>query len=87
MNLGTFLIILFACFIVFAVLHTISKSKKPFKRAMLSMILGFAVLLAVVLTGGLTGLKLPFSMLSILVSVVGGVPGVVLLVLLQFVFI
>lgn len=74
------------CFIVFSVLHYLSRKKHPFKRALLSMIAGALTLLAVNLCSGFTGVNIPVSLLSILVSVIGGVPGVTLILILNTFF-
>lgn len=75
-----------AVLIIFTVIHYIGKNKHPFKRALLSMSVGGATLLAVNLSSGLTGVFLPVSLLSIIVSVAGGVPGVTLLLSLNLFF-
>ena len=48
-------IIFFATFIVFALLHFTAKNKRPFRRALLSMALGAGTLTAINLTAGFTG--------------------------------
>lgn len=73
-------------FIGFAIIHKISKNKHPLKRALLSMCCGAGTLLAVNLSGSLTGVFLPVSLLSILISVIGGVPGVTLMLSLNLFF-
>lgn len=55
------------------------QNKHPFKRSLLSMTLGAATLFAVNLTGAFTGVTLPISLLSLLVSIIGGIPGVTLM--------
>lgn len=80
------LIIVFAVFLIFATIHYIGKSKKPFKRALISMSCGIATLLAVNLSGGFTGVFLPVSLLSLLVSLIGGIPGVTLMLSLNMFF-
>ncbi len=56
------------------------------KSALLSMIIGFLTLLAVNLTSGFTNVSVPVSLLSFLVSVIGGVPGVTLMLVLNLFF-
>lgn len=70
-------------FLIFSFIHYASKKKKPFKRAFLSMLIGAAVLCAVNLLSGLTGVYIPVTRLTLFCSLVGGVPGVALLVLLS----
>ncbi|WP_407385199.1 pro-sigmaK processing inhibitor BofA family protein [Ruminococcus sp.] len=69
-------------FLVFSFLHYASKKKKPFRRALFSMAAGLLTLLAVNLLSGVTGVYIPLTRLTLLSSLVGGVPGVGLLALL-----
>lgn len=78
--------IIFGCLFVFAVLHYLSKKKHPVKRALVSMIIGVLSLISVDLCSGFTGVYIPVSLLSILISVIGGVPGVTLMLLLNMFF-
>ncbi len=80
------LIIFFSAFLVFATVHYISKSKHPFKRALLSMAIGLCSLLIVNLISDFTGVYIPVSLLSILTSTIGGVPGTTLLLALNLFF-
>ena len=75
--------IFFGCLFVFSVIHFLSRKKHPGKRALISMIIGALALTAVDLCSGFTGVYIPVSLLSILVSVIGGVPGVALLLILN----
>ena len=79
-------VIFLVTFIVFALLHFTAKNKRPFRRALFSMALGAGTLTAINLTAGLTGVYIPISVLSVLVSVIGGVPGVTLLLALNLFF-
>ena len=79
-------IIFFATFIVFTLLHFTAKNKRPFRRSLLSMALGAGTLTAINLTAGFTGVYIPVSLLSVLVSVIGGIPGVTLLLALNLFF-
>lgn len=79
-------IVFFSVFIIFAIIHHMGKNKRPFKRALLSMCCGVATLLAVNLSGSFTGVFLPVSLMSILVSVIGGIPGVTLMLSLNLFF-
>lgn len=78
-------IILFSAFVLFALLHYSAKNKRPFKRALLSMASGVFSLIAVNLFSGLTGVSIPVSLLSVLTSALGGVPGVTLLLFLDLI--
>ena len=79
-------LIIFVTFITFAILNFLGKNKHPFKRSLLSMTLGAATLFAVNLTGAFTGVTLPISLLSLFVSIIGGIPGVTLMLGLNLFF-
>ena len=79
-------IIFFATFIVFAFLHFAAKNKRQFRLALLRMALGAGTLTAINLTSGFTGVYIPVSLLSVLTSVIGGIPGVTLLLALNLFF-
>lgn len=79
-------LILLATLIFYAALHLAAKNKRPFKRAFLSMCIGALTMLAINLTSGFTGVSIPVSLLSILTSVIGGVPGVTLILALNLFF-
>lgn len=72
--------------VIFAIMHKISKNKKPVKRAFLSMFTGLFSLVVVNLCGTFSGVTLPYSMLTIVVSAIGGVPGVTALLGLNLFF-
>ncbi len=80
------LLILLGTLLVFAVIHFIAKNKRPVRRALLSMALGLGTLFAVNLTSGLTGVAIPVSLLSVLLSAIGGIPGVTLILALNLFF-
>ena len=80
------LLIIISTFIVFSIIHFCNKNKRPFKRALISMCIGAATLTGVNLLSGITGVYIPVSLLSVLVSVIGGVPGVTLLLTLNLFF-
>ena len=70
-------------FLVLAVLRCGAEKEQPFKRALLSMALGLLTLGVVDLLAGLTGVYIPVTWLTMGTSLVGGIPGVALLVLLS----
>ena len=78
-------LILLSALLVFAALHFAEKNKRPFKRALLSMCIGLMTLAAVNLLSGITKVSIPVSLLSVLTSAVGGVPGVTLLLFLNLI--
>ncbi|MCH5296756.1 MAG: pro-sigmaK processing inhibitor BofA family protein [Ruminococcus sp.] len=79
-------LILFCVFIAFSIIHYKGKNKRPFKRSLISMICGVATLFAVNLAGSFTGVVLPVSFLSLMVSLIGGIPGVTLMLALSLFF-
>lgn len=70
-------------FLIISFIHYAAKKKKPFKRALLSMVLGVGTLIAVNLLAGMTGVYIPVTNLTLVTSMAGGIPGVALLVLLS----
>lgn len=79
------LVLLFTL-LVFAVIHFAAKNKRPFKRAFISMCIGPGALILINLSSGFTGVSVPVSLLSVLTSVIGGVPGVTLILFLNLFF-
>ncbi|MBR2724243.1 MAG: pro-sigmaK processing inhibitor BofA family protein [Ruminococcus sp.] len=71
-----YVLIIFGSFIIYGHIYKCAKKKKPFKRAFLTMLIGFLVLIAVDIAGIFTGVYLPFSMLSVTISACLGIPGV-----------
>lgn len=80
------IVLLLAVFICFVIIHALEKSKHPGRRSVFSMLLGLASLAAVNLTGVFTGISLPVSLLTILTSIIGGIPGVTALLFLNLYF-
>lgn len=76
------LLCLFGTFIVFSFIHYASHSKKPFKRAVFSVLIGLLSLAAVNLLSSFTSVYIPVTTLSVLTSAVGGLPGTALMVML-----
>lgn len=76
-------IVFVSTFLIFSFIHYASKKKKPFKRALLSMLLGIATLCTVNILSGLTGVYIPVTQLSLFTALAGGIPGTALLVLLS----
>ncbi|MBQ0098583.1 MAG: pro-sigmaK processing inhibitor BofA family protein [Oscillospiraceae bacterium] len=77
-----YVVVLLCSFFVFSFIHFCSKNKKPFKRALLSMIIGPVTLIIVDLLSSVTGVYVPISNLSVISSIVGGIPSVALLVMM-----
>lgn len=62
--------------LLFIIIHKISKNKKPILRGLLSVSIGLISLIVVNIAGVYTGVTLPYSMLSVTISAIGGIPGV-----------
>lgn len=70
-------------FLVISFIHYASKKKKPFKRALLSMLTGVLTLAVIDLLSPLTTVYVPVTELSLIISSAGGIPGVALMVILS----
>lgn len=70
-------------FLLLVVIQVILRAKHPVRKAAGGVLTGVAALVAVNITGILTGVTLPISVLSVGVSVVAGIPGVTMLLLLN----
>ena len=85
-NIGLVIFLFILLYLIYSLIHFAAKNKRPFKRAFISMCTGLAALILINLGSGFTGVKIPVSLLSVLVSVIGGVPGVTLLMFLDLFF-
>lgn len=74
--------IILVCLVFFAIIYALSKNKKPFKRAFVSMILGVVSLIAINIAGKYIGVSVPISPFSFTISACGGIPAVAALVLI-----
>lgn len=72
--------------IFFAILYAVKKSKKPLKRATTTVATGVISLAAVNIAGIFTGVYIPVSTLSICASVVGGIPAVTAMLIIDTFF-
>ena len=63
-------------FIVFIVIQKLSKNKSPLKRAFVSLFSGLAALGTVNALSVFTGVYIPVSVLSVIISIALGIPGV-----------
>ncbi len=68
-------------FLLLISIQIIVKAKHPFKKMVLSMIKGMGTLFIVNIVGGVTGVTLPVSLLSLAISAVIGIPGVTMMLL------
>ena len=71
----------FLTFLVFSFFHFLCKNKKPFKRAFVSILCGPLCLIILNIFTSVTGVLVPISELSLVTSMMGGIPGVALLVI------
>ncbi len=85
MTFTLFFIILAVSLIAFIIIQKLSKNKRPVRRAFLSLISGAITLLLVDAASVFTGVYIPVSLLSLTVSLVGGIPGVTTLLALNLI--
>lgn len=78
------LVIIFS-FLIFSFIQKISKNKRPFKRAFISILSGLISLLLVDALSAFTGVYIPISILSMLTAVVLGIPGVTSILFLNLI--
>ena len=76
-------LIFIGIFLVFSFIHYASKKKKPFKRALVSMLVGLLTLGLINLISTLTTVYIPVTELSLTIAAAGGIPGVALMVILS----
>ncbi len=76
MKVSLMFIAVIVAYIIYSIIFFIAKKKKPFKRAFLTMLFGFATLIIIDISGVYTGVYLPLSAFSVCVSAVCGIPGV-----------
>lgn len=67
--------------LIFSVIHFLGKKKKPLKRAFISVLTGPVLLIILNVIQSITGVLVPLTQLSFIVSAALGIPGVSLLVL------
>lgn len=75
--------IVFVCMLLFACIYGVSKNKKPFRRAFLSMLFGVISLAVVNIIGIYCNVSIPISPFSLTVSACGGVPAVAAMLLID----
>ena len=76
--------LVFLCSVfIFAFIHFLGKIKKPLKRAFLSVTSGPLVLIILNFITSITGVYIPLSQMSFIVSMIFGIPGVATLTLMQ----
>lgn len=75
--------IILICLVLFSIFNVIRKNKKPFKRALLSMLLGVASLILLNIFGQYINVSLAISPFTFTASACGGVPAVAAMVIIS----
>lgn len=78
---------LLAAFFGLIVLQLVIRAQRPVQCALGGIGMGICALAVVNLTGPLTGVSLPLSLMSLSVSAAGGVPGVTAMLVLNLFFV
>lgn len=65
--------------ILYSIIYKLGKNKKPVKKSIYSIFTGLFCLIIVNCLSVITKVYIPFSLMSILVSSLGGIPGITLL--------
>lgn len=73
-----------ACFLL--ILGATARSKKPLRTALHTSLQGIAALTAVNLTGLITGVTLSLNAITVLFTLIAGLPGVVMLTFLKLIW-
>ena len=81
MSIGSYIIFTFLLLCGIITLAVTLRSEKPLKNLFLSLFSGVGSLFAVNIASALTAVTLPVNTLTLSVSAVGGIPGVVLLLI------
>lgn len=87
MNTAVVIMILFCTVVLFGIINALFLKKKPLKTGFMYVLFGVASLFAVNLTSAYTGINLPISCWSLIISGVGGIPGTILLCVMQFIIV
>ena len=89
MNMNTLYYVGAAAFAVVLIIFLVKVLAAPIKavfKLICHAALGFVLLIAVNLVGGFLNFSVPITLVTILVSGIGGVPGVILVVLYCLIF-
>lgn len=87
MNTAVVIMVLLCAVVLFGIINALCLKRKPMKTGFLYVICGVASLFAVNFASAYTGINLPVSCWSLLISGVGGIPGTILLCIMQFVIV
>ena len=74
-----------SAFVILLIIRIILKCKKPFSKTLYGIILGILVLAFVHIIGKFIGVEVPVSVMSIGVSAVAGIPGVIMILLVNII--
>lgn len=86
MNTLVFFVIIAATAVVFTILNTVGKAKHPFSKSILTMLSGVCALIVVNVLSCFTMVSVPVSTVSLLTAIIGGIPGVTLILALNMFF-
>jgi len=86
MNLISLLCMICAVTLLYSLINVFSGVKSPVKKSILSTFLGTASLILINIFSPLTNLFIPVSALSVSAAVIGSVPGVILIAVLNAFF-
>ncbi len=81
MSIGSYIIFAFLILAGIIILAVTLRNEKPFRNLFLSLFSGIGSLFAVNIASALTAVTLPVNALTLVISAVGGIPGVVFLLI------
>jgi len=86
MNMQLVFGIIAAVIVFYTIINAAGKANHPLKKAIGSTFSGIAALAAVNIISPLTGVTVPISVITVLAAVIGGIPGVTLILSLNAFF-
>lgn len=86
MSILSIILIIVGIFVALISINAVVHTEKPFKKVFFGIFKGIAALIVVNISGIFTGVTLPVSLLSLAISILGGIPGVTALVVLDMIF-
>lgn len=87
MNTAVVIMILLCAVVLFGIVNALFLKRNPLKTGFLYVLCGVASLFLVNLVSPYTGINLPISCWSLIISGVGGIPGTILLCVMQFIIV
>lgn len=85
MSIVSIIITIIVIFVLLISIQVIFHTKKPIKKFVLGSFKGIAAFIAVNLAGIITGITLPVSLLSLAIAIIGGLPGVTTMIILDMI--